>query len=260
MDCPCEEQLIRMKLQPFAQVRSLAFDLAERTLRVRHIGSTDALASALDGLRLDARLISSAPAAGEHANAASAQAQTAQRKLLWAVLGINFLFFIVEMGSGLLAKSMGLVADSLDMLADSIVYGLALWAVGAGIARKNRVAKTAGWIQMLLAALGFIEVLKRFFGWDGVPDFRLMIAVSLLALAANVLCLYLLQKSRSREAHMQAGMIFTSNDIIINAGVALAGVLVLWLGSPYPDLIIGAVVFVVVAKGAVKILKLAADG
>lgn len=55
---------------------------------------------------------------------------------------------------------------------------------------------------------------------------------------------------------MQASMIFTSNDIIINAGVALAGVLVLSLDSPYPDLLVGAVVFVLVARGAVRILKL----
>ncbi|KKX49171.1 hypothetical protein L950_0216910 [Sphingobacterium sp. IITKGP-BTPF85] len=32
---------------------------------------------------------------------------------------------------------MGLVADSLDMLADSIVYGLALFAVGGSMIRKK---------------------------------------------------------------------------------------------------------------------------
>jgi Co/Zn/Cd efflux system component len=55
---------------------------------------------------------------------------------------------------------------------------------------------------------------------------------------------------------MKASMIFTSNDVIINMGVILAGVLVLITHSKYPDLIIGAAVFLIVVKGAIKILKL----
>jgi len=56
---------------------------------------------------------------------------------------------------------------------------------------------------------------------------------------------------------MKASMIFTSNDILINAGVILAGLMVLWLDSSLPDLIIGAFVFVLVSLGAWRILKLA---
>jgi Co/Zn/Cd efflux system component len=83
-----------------------------------------------------------------------------------------------------------------------------------------------------------------------------MITVSILALIANSICLYLLQKSKSKEAHMQASMIFTSNDVIINLGVITAGVLVYWLQSNKPDLIIGTIVFLLVIQGAVRILKL----
>jgi len=158
---------------------------------------------------------------------------------------------------GVLSGSMGLVADSLDMLADSLVYGLALFAVGGSIARKNNIAKTAGYFQLLLALLGLIEVIRRFIGFEEMPDFQTMIIISLMALIANAYCLYLLQKERSKEVHMQASMIFTSNDIIINAGVILAGVLVHLLQSGFPDLIIGAIVFLIVARGAFRILKLA---
>src|SRR5690606_16753352 len=69
--------------------------------------------------------------------------------------------------------------------------------------------------------------------------------------------LVLLQKSKSKEeAHMKASMIFTSNDVIINLGVITAGLLVNWLNSNKPDLIIGTIVFVLVIQGAVRILKL----
>ena len=84
-----------------------------------------------------------------------------------------------------------------------------------------------------------------------------MIIVSIFALIANGICLYLLQKSKSKkEAHMKASMIFTSNDVIINIGVIVAGLLVNWLNSNKPDLIIGTIVFILVIQGAVRILKI----
>ena len=55
---------------------------------------------------------------------------------------------------------------------------------------------------------------------------------------------------------MQASMIFTSNDVIINLGVISAAIMVNWLDSNKPDLIIGAIVFVLVIQGARRILKL----
>jgi Co/Zn/Cd efflux system component len=154
---------------------------------------------------------------------------------------------------------MGLVADSLDMLADSFVYGMSLLAVGSSLIRKKTTAMIAGYFQMTLAIIGFIEVLRRFISIEKMPDFSTMIIVSVLALIANCICLYLLQKSKSKEAHIQASMIFTSNDVIINIGVIIAGVLVNWLNSNKPDLIIGAIVFILVVQGALRILKLGND-
>ena len=58
---------------------------------------------------------------------------------------------------------------------------------------------------------------------------------------------------------MQASMIFTSNDVIINLGVVVAGLLVMWTGSNEPDLIIGIIVFLLVMKGAFRILALSKD-
>lgn len=253
MDCPSEEQLIRMKLQKFDEIKSLEFDIANRKLTVHHIAESQPILSALETLNLDTTLISTE----ENTIEIEAGTSSMQRKLLWTVLIINFLFFGLEMLFGILSNSMGLVADSLDMLADSIVYALALFAVGGTIARKNNIAKFAGYFQILLAVIGFIEVVRRFIGVEKMPDFQTMIVVSVLALIANVICLYLLQKGKSKEAHMQASMIFTSNDVIINSGVILAGLLVNWLNSGYPDLIIGAIVFVIVARGAYRILQLA---
>ena len=54
-------------------------------------------------------------------------------------------------------------------------------------------------------------------------------------------------------------MICTSNDVIANAGVIVAGVLVYMSGSLYPDLIVGTVVLAIVGRGALRILRLARE-
>ena len=251
MDCPSEENLIRIKLDGRPEVKGLTFDLPNRRLTVFHDGRLESLESSIADLNLGGGRVST----GE-SDRLEFEEPAGQRKLLWTVLAINFAFFVIEMVTGLVSRSMGLVADSLDMLADAFVYAISLFAVGGTAARKRGVATLAGYFQLFLALVGFVEVLRRFFGAEAMPDFRTMIVVSALALVANGTCLYLLQRSKSEEAHMRATMIFTSNDVVINLGVITAGILVSRLNSSKPDLIVGAVVFAVVLRGAVKILRL----
>ncbi|MCK0160413.1 cation transporter [Allomuricauda sp. F6463D] len=252
MDCPSEENLIRMKLDGISSIANLNFDIPNRKLTVFHNGEIQQIEQSIYELNLGGKKVST-----EDTDQTDFKDNTDQKKLLWTVLGINFAFFVIEMTTGVLSKSMGLVADSLDMLADSFVYGISLFAVGGTLVRKKRIAKIAGYFQITLAIIGFIEVLRRFFGTERLPDFSTMIIVSIFALIANGICLYILQKSKSKEeAHMKASMIFTSNDVIINLGVITAGLLVNWLSSNKPDLIIGTIVFILVIQGAFRILKL----
>lgn len=252
MDCPSEENLIRMKLDGMENIKYLDFDISNRTLSIFHMDEVTPIEAALTELNLGANHLTT-----ENTTETKFDENSNQKRLLWIVLLINFVFFVIEMTTGLISNSMGLVADSLDMLADAFVYGISLYAVGGTISKKKKVAKIAGYFQIALAAFGFIEVLRRFFGAEQMPDFQTMIIVSIFALIANGICLYLLQQSKSKEeAHMRASSIFTSNDIVINLGVITAGVLVKWLNSAIPDLVIGIIVFAIVIRGALRILKL----
>ena len=253
MDCASEENMVRMKLDDVSGIQVLDFDIPSRKLTVIHEGNLDAIKASIDSLNFGSSLESS-----ETLDSAQefVESTNVQSGLLWKVLIINFSFFMIEMATGLIFRSMGLVADSLDMLADALVYGLSLFAVGSTVTRKKRIAGISGYFQLALALIGLIEVVRRFIGYEEVPDFRMMMVVSVFALMGNALCLYLLQKSKSQEAHMKASMIFTSNDVIINLGVIAAGLLVFLLDSKYPDLIVGAIVFLLVTRGALSILKL----
>ena len=209
-------------------------------------------------LGLGATLESTTPVARDDLARAQAsakqEAQTEAGILKW-LLAINGIMFVIEITVGWWAQSTGLIADSLDMFADAAVYGVALYAVGHSVRVKLRAAHFSGWLQIILALGALGEVVRRLvFGSE--PVSTLMMSFGLVALAANVTCLLLIAKSRDSGAHMKASWIFSANDVIANLGVILAGGLVAWTGSRYPDLVIGLIIGLIVLNGARRILQL----
>lgn len=258
MDCSSEERLVRMNLDGLTPEVALDFDLPQRTVQIFHQGNIDDITRRLDSLNLGATLTETRKVnAKALSTALASQAATDQKEatiLKW-LLTINGVMFFIELTVGWIAQSTGLIADSLDMFADAAVYGVALYAVGRAASLKLRAAHFAGWLQMILAIGVLSEVIRRFvFGSE--PASVLMMSFGLLALAANVACLVLISKSKDDGAHMKASYIFSANDVIANAGVILAGALVAWTGSRYPDLVIGLIIGFVVLNGSRRILQL----
>lgn len=253
MDCSAEEQLVRMRLEVVSGIDSLEFDLPERRLSVYHQGNTASIRAALDSLDLETSEI--AHETDVKPDRTSTEPGT-ERRLLLIALGINAAFFVGEVTAGILARSMGLMADSLDMLADALVYGLSLAAVGGSLSRKMQIAGWSGYFQLLLAILGLFEVGRRFLTGESVPDFTAMVGVAALAFVGNIATLLILSRAKNGDVHMQASWIFTSNDIKVNALVILSGIAVYATASRIPDLMAGGFIFIIVARGALKILRL----
>jgi len=155
MDCASEENLIRMKLEGISSIAHLDFDIPNRKLTVFHSGEIDQIEKSVIELNLGGKKLST-----QQTDKTKFKENANLKKLLWSVLAINFTFFIIEMTTGLISKSMGLVADSLDMLADSFIYGISLFAVAGTLIKKKRVAKLAGYFQITLAIIGFVEDLS----------------------------------------------------------------------------------------------------
>lgn len=181
------------------------------------------------------------------------QARSLERHTLWLVLVINAAMFVVELAFGVQARSTGLIADSLDMLADACVYALSLLAVGRSLTQQRRAALLSGRLQIALAAWVLLDVLWRSM-WGGEPISSVMVAIGLLALLANLLCLVLVRRHRDGGMHMRASVIFSTNDTLANLGVIVAGLLVAWSGSPIPDLVIGTAISLLVLHGGRRIL------
>lgn len=258
MDCPSEEKMIRMALDGLTGVQGLAFDLQSRRLTATHSIDAKVLLQALQPLGFGAKICHSRDISEGEIGLLSPSddsGSASEAKVLWQLLAINGLMFVAEMAFGLYAQSAGLIADSLDMFADAAVYGLSLYAVGKAIQYKKRAARLSGYLQILLALGALAEVLRRFiFGSE--PEEFFMMGVATVALAANALCLMLLSKHRDGEVHMKASWIFSTNDIIANFGVILAGALVWTFKANWPDLVVGLVISAIVLRGGMRILRL----
>jgi Co/Zn/Cd efflux system component len=255
MDCPSEVSLIRMALDGEDGVDRIEVDLSAREVAVWHDAKAKLVSTKLGALDLGAELIRTEEASDstevEPGDDASEQA------VLRQVLAINALMFVVEAAFGWWAESTGLIADGLDMLADASVYLVSLYAVGRGASARTRAARLAGVLQLLLGLSLLGEVGRRAL-MGSEPVSLAMIAISALALAANLSCVWLLRRHREGGVHMQASWIFTQNDAIANLGVVAAGVLVLLTSSAIPDLVIGALIAGLVLRGAARILRLQA--
>jgi Co/Zn/Cd efflux system component len=255
MDCASEEQLIRMRLESVPEISSLKFDLGKRTLAVTHSNDPQTVLSALLPLKLGAEIQESKNQAEDVLEKTGSEPDRKEGHVLKILLAINALMFLVEIIVGLIANSTGLIADSLDMFADAAVYGISLYAVGKASSYKRRAARYSGYLQLGLATMVIIEVVRRaFFGSEPVAP--LMMGISSLSLLANLTCLALLSKHREGAVHMRASWIFSTNDVIANIGVILAGGLVYFTSSTWPDLVVGGIIAAVVLNGALKILKI----
>ena len=172
-----------------------------------------------------------------------------QRATLWIVLILNAAMFVVEFVSGLLAGSVALLADSLDMLGDALVYGFSIYVVSQSSIWKARAAMAKAVIMGLFGMFVFGQVVYKLI-WPQTPAFEAMGAVGALALAANAVCFALLWRHRAADINMRSVWICSRNDLIANALVMLAA-LVVWLAaSPWPDIVVGTLICVVFLRSA----------
>jgi len=184
------------------------------------------------------------------------QLQQRQRGTLQVVLAINAVMFVVVVAAAIYAGSSALLADSVDNLGDALTYGLSLFAVSRGAGVKARVALFKGGL-ILLAALLVAGQIAYKLTVPGVPVFEVMGIFSLLALAANSVCLYLLTRHRNEDVNMSSVWECSRNDIASNLAVFLAAGAVWVTGSGWPDTVVAIGLVWLLMRSATRVLRAA---
>ena len=160
-----------------------------------------------------------------------------QRRTLQIVLGINAVMFFVIAAAAFYSKSTALLADSLDNLGDALTYGLSLYAVSRSTAVKAKVALFKGGLILFAAVAVAAQITYKLFV-PSLPIFEVMGTFSLLGLAANSLCLFLLWRHRHEDVNMSSVWECSRNDIVSNLSVFVAAGAVWFTGSGWPDIVV----------------------
>lgn len=190
------------------------------------------------------------------ADKASAVERLRERQMttLRLVLAANAAMFVIELVAGLLAGSVALLADSLDMLGDALVYALSLFAAARGSVWKARAALVKAAVMGLFGVFVLGQVLYRL-AYPQLPAVETMGAVGALALAVNFACFSLLWRHRGEDINMRSVWLCSRNDLVANVAVLLAAAAVWITLSPWPDLLVGALICAVFLRSALLVAR-----
>ncbi|MFZ1701205.1 MAG: cation transporter [Pyrinomonadaceae bacterium] len=181
-----------------------------------------------------------------------------QSTALKIVLVINAVMFVVGIAAGIYSGSSAVLSDSLDNLGDALTYGFSLYVVYKASRAKARVAMFKGSL-ILGAALIVIAQLVYKLLVPSIPIFEVMGAVSLLSLAANATCLFILTRHREDDVNMSSVWECSRNDIASNISVFVAAAAVWLTGSGWPDIIIAFCLVVLFLRSAFRVFSRAAQ-
>ena len=182
----------------------------------------------------------------------------AYKRALIIVILINAVMFVVETYAGIRAGSQALLADALDFGSDTATYTLSLLVIGAPLATRAKAALFKGGTLAVIAIIILGSTLWQFLGTD-IPEPSTMSLVGALALAANLICLLILVKWRDGDSNIRSVWLCSRNDSIGNVAVIIAGLLVAYFSSAWPDLIVAVLLATLFLRSAWAIISQARE-
>lgn len=169
----------------------------------------------------------------------------------------NLGYFFIEFSVAVHIGSVSLFADSIDFLEDTAVNALILAAMGFGAKNRSRVG-------MLLAAILLVPALATL--WSAVqklghpvpPEAVPLTLTGAGALVVNVVCAFMLARFRRQNSSLvRAAYLSARNDVIANVAIIVAGGLTAALVSFWPDLLVGAGIFLINLGAAREVYAIA---
>lgn len=178
----------------------------------------------------------------------------AYRRVLYIVLVLNAVMFMVELIAGYIASSSALQADAIDFLGDALNYVSALYVLDKSMRWKSVAALVKGCV---IGLFGLLLLANTVYHWmNGIlPKAETMETVGLLSLVVNMSCAALLFRFRKGDSNRSSVWICSRNDAVANVLVIIAGVIVYYTKSQWPDLLVSFIIVGLALSGAFHIIR-----
>lgn len=178
------------------------------------------------------------------------------KRILWIALAANAAMFFVEIAAGIQSGSLALLADAVDFAADALNYAISLAVLAAALTWR---AKAAIFKAVCMVAFGLYILTTAIWSvWNGqTPEATTMGVVAVMALSVNIAVAWMLYAFREGDANMKSVWLCSRNDAIGNVAVIIAAVGVFGTGTPWPDIIVGAIMALLAMHGGWTVWKMA---
>ena len=182
------------------------------------------------------------------------------RRAVLIVAALNLAYFFVEAGVAINIGSVSLFADSVDFLEDTAVNLLIFLALGWPLARRATVGKVMAVVILIPAVAALWQAIVKFQRPDA-PDPLSLILTAGGAVVVNTICSVILLRHREHGGSMtRAAWLAARNDVIINIGIIVVGVITLFLvRNGWPDLILGLGIIALNARAAREVWEVAEE-
>lgn len=194
-----------------------------------------------------------------------------QERHLGIALSLTALMMIVEFAGGLLSNSLALVSDAGHMLTDTSVLALALLAFYVSRKATATPERTFGYLRLeilsalfngaallLVAGVILFESYQRYLHPAQVQS-QLMLAVAAAGLLANLLGAWVLSSGRRENLNIKAAFWHILSDAVSSVGVIAGGLLIYFTGWLIIDPLLGALIALLIIRGACDILSEAVE-
>ncbi|NUQ12043.1 MAG: cation transporter [Gemmatimonadaceae bacterium] len=192
-----------------------------------------------------------------------------QHRMRWA-LGLTALFFVAEVGGGLVSNSLALLADAGHMFTDVGALSLSLFV--AWFSRQPAgPGKTYGYLRWeILAALINGAVLLLVSGlivWEAMARLRapeplaggVMLAVAAGGLAVNAVSAWILHPVHQHSLNARGAYLHVLGDLLGSVGTVVAAIVVRTTGWLAADPIASLLVTLLVVRSAWRLVRESVD-
>ena len=180
-----------------------------------------------------------------------------KRALIIAFI-INLIMMSVDLWYGLMMNSAALLSDAANNSGDVFILGSSILVLSSTTAVKNRLALVKGMIMTVFGLWAFYYAYLGLMG-ESVLTGGTISLVGVMSLAGNTSVAFMMYKHQNKDINFMSAFICCRNDAFASAGIILAGLLVMFTGYFWPDVIIGTAIAIIVCHGGIKIIGLSLD-
>ena len=180
------------------------------------------------------------------------------RRALVIAFIINLIMMGIDLWYGFTMKSASLLGDAANNSGDVFILGSSILVLSSTTAVKNRLALFKGIIMTVFGLLAFYHVYLGLIEKSDLTGGTISL-IGVLSLAGNTSVAFMMYKHQHKDINFMSAFICCRNDAIASAGIILAGLLVMFTGDIWPDIVIGTAIAIIVSHGGIKIIRLSLD-